>query len=161
MKEYLQWQKRAGVPDLRIGGTYDQSGNYVNNYSAITLCMDLPVFNRNQSDIKIAKYQIMQSQYALANDSVRIVSEVTSAWDKLLRAETEYRKLDVDFSDQFDLINKGITDNYVKRNITLLEFVDLFEAYNESIRQLNQMQINRILAYEELNYSVGVELFGR
>lgn len=157
----VELQKREAVPNLRIGGLYDQAGSYVNNYSGITLGIDLPVFNRNQANIKMAKFQSMQAAYALANDSLRVSSEVTAAWDKLVGVEDEYRRIDADFMTQFELLNRGITDNFTKRNISLLEFVDLFEAYNETIAQLNIMQINRILAYEELNYSVGVELFKR
>lgn len=155
----LQWQKTQGVPDLRIGALYDQSGSYINNYSGITLGIDLPVFNRNQSNIKIAKFQISQSQYALQNDSIRVTSEVNTAWNKLQDIENEYQKIDLDFNQQFDIINKGVTENFLKRNISLLEFVDLFEAYNEAISQLNTIQTNRILAYEEINYVVGSELF--
>ena len=157
----LEWQKRQGVPDLRIGGLYDQQGSYINNYSGITLGIDLPVFNRNQSNIKIAKFQITQSAYALQNDSISVISQVNMALDKLQRAESEYQKIDADFTSQFDVINKGITENFVKRNISILEFVDIFEAYNETVMQLNTMKINRILAYEELSYSVGEELFVR
>lgn len=155
----LEWQKRQGVPDLRVGGLYDQSGSYINHYSGITLGIDLPVFNQNRSNIKVAKFQIEQAKYALANDSLRVSSEVTAAWNRLQSAESEYKKIDSDFLKQFDLINRGITENFAKRNIALLEFVDLFEAYNETIMQLNEMQINRILAYEELSYLVGTELF--
>lgn len=155
----LEWQKRQGVPDLRLGGVYDQAGSYINNYSGITLGIDLPFFNRNQSNVKIAKFQIIQSEYAMKNDSIVVAAQVSAAWNKILSAENEYQKIDTDFSVQFDLINKGITENFAKRNISLLEFVDLFETYNETINQLNAMQINRVLAYEELNYSVGVELF--
>jgi len=157
----IEVQKREAVPNLRVGGLYDQSGSYINNYSGITLGIDLPVFNRNQANIKMAKFQSMQAAYALSNDSLRVSSEVTAAWDKLVGVEDEYRRIDADYISQFELLNRGITDNFTKRNISLLEFVDLFEAYNETIAQLNIMQINRILAYEELNYSVGVELFKR
>lgn len=157
----LQWQKRSGVPDLHVGAVYDQAGSYVNHYSGITLGIDLPVFDRNQSNIKIAKFQVLQADFAKANDSLRVSSEVTAAWDRLLRAESEYKKIDTNFTRQFADINKGITENFTKRNISLLEFADLFEAYNETIMQLNTLQINRILAYEELNYQVGTELFGK
>lgn len=155
----LNLQKKNAVPDLRLGGIYDQQGSYIFHYSGITLGMDLPVFNRNQSNIRIARFQIKQAEFELKNDSISVFSEVNMAWDKLRSVEKEYQKIDKDFSSQFELINKGITENFVKRNISVLEFVDLFEAYNDAVNQLNTMQINRILAYEELNYSVGVELF--
>lgn len=155
----LNLQKKNAVPDLRLGGIYDQQGSYIFHYSGITLGMDLPVFNRNQSNIRIARFQIKQAEFELKNDSISVFSEVNMAWDKLRSVEKEYQKIDKDFSSQFELINKGITENFVKRNISMLEFVDLFEAYNDAVNQLNTMQISRILAYEELNYSVGVELF--
>ncbi|MNL89198.1 hypothetical protein D3C87_2193750 [compost metagenome] len=51
-------------------------------------------------------------------------------------------------------------DNFQKRNITLLEFIDFIETYNESVREFNRLQSDRIKVYEELSFVVGEELFG-
>jgi cobalt-zinc-cadmium efflux system outer membrane protein len=48
-------QKSLAVPDVQIGGVYDQASNYVNNYFGLNLAVDLPFFNRNQGNIRAAK----------------------------------------------------------------------------------------------------------
>ena len=63
------------------------------------------------------------------------------------------------FTDQFELLNQGVVTSFQKGNISLLEFVDLIETYNESVRQLNRLKADRVNAYEELNYLIGDDLF--
>ncbi len=70
------------MPDLHVGAVYDQAGSYVNHYSGISRYRPA-VFDRNRSNIKVAKFRIVRAEYAKANDSLRVVSEVTSAWDRL------------------------------------------------------------------------------
>lgn len=41
----------------------------------------------------------------------------------------------------------------------MIEFTDFFEAYNNSVQQLNKLNEKRIQTYEELNYVIGEELF--
>ena len=45
---------------------------------------------------------------------------------------------------------------FQKRNISLLEFIDYYEAYKETCLQLYDMKKGVVLAVEELNTVVGV-----
>lgn len=155
----LSLEKRAPYPDLHIGAVYDQAGSYINNYTGLTLGIDLPVFNRNQGSIKMAKAIEQQYSTLLNQKSFEVQSEVTATYQKLLQVEQEYQKVDVDFDKKFDGLNEGYLINFQRRNITLMEFTDFLEAYNNSIQQINQMKQNRINTYEELNYVIGEELF--
>jgi cobalt-zinc-cadmium efflux system outer membrane protein len=152
-------QKALAVPNIQVGATYDQASNYANNYVGLSASMDIPLFNRNQGNIRAAKSNISYyktSETAKAN-SVSI--EVDAALQKVRAAENAYQSVENHFTDQFELLNKGIYDNFQKRNITLLEFIDFIETYNESIKEFNRLQADRIKVYEELNYVVGEELF--
>ena len=51
----LKYQKSLAVPDVSLNFNYDQQGSYIHNLSSIGLSFDLPVFNRNQGNIKSAK----------------------------------------------------------------------------------------------------------
>jgi cobalt-zinc-cadmium efflux system outer membrane protein len=152
-------QKSMAVPDLTLGAVYDQSGSYINNYTGITVGIDLPVWNRNQGNIRYAK-AISESQLQYQEQkTLSIKNEVSNSLKSLQGVEQEYKNVDKNFGSDFDLLNKGFIENFQKRNISLIEFVDFFEAYNDSVRQLNRLRTNRIQAYEELNFIVGVELF--
>jgi cobalt-zinc-cadmium efflux system outer membrane protein len=152
-------QKSLAVPNLRIGATYDQSGSYVNNYTGITLSADLPLFNKNQGNIKVARSQI-DYQKGLQNQKVNVVTnEVAAAFQKVQYVENMVHSIDSKFSEQFEQLNKGVVENFQKRNLSLLEFIDLIETYSESIKELNRLKADRVGAYEELNFTVGQELF--
>ena len=121
--------------------------------------MDLPFFNRNQGNIKAAKSNISYYKTAEQAKENSISNEVDAALQKVNVAEDAYQSVENRFTNQFELLNKGIYDNFQKRNITLLEFIDFIETYNESIREFNRLQADRIKVYEELNFVVGEELF--
>ena len=45
-----------------------------------------------------------------------------------------------------------------KRNISIMEFLDFYDAYKNSIIQLNNLQNARANAIENLNFSVGKDI---
>jgi cobalt-zinc-cadmium efflux system outer membrane protein len=152
-------QKALAVPNIQLGAVYDQASNYQNNYFGVSATMDLPLFNRNQGNIKAAKSNISYFKTAETAKENTISNEVDAAFKKVNIAESAYKSVENRFTDQFELLNKGIYDNFQKRNITLLEFIDFIETYNESIREFNRLKADRIKVYEELNFVVGEELF--
>lgn len=154
-----QLQRKLAIPDMRIGGIYDQAGSYVNQYSGITLGLDLPVWNRNQGNIKMAKANMNYMNLQLDQKQIELRAEIISTYQKLQEIEKEYQKVEAGFGERFDEINDGFVSNFHKRNISMLEFVDFFESYNASIMQLNKLTEKRIKIYEELNYVIGEELF--
>ncbi|SEI55202.1 outer membrane protein, cobalt-zinc-cadmium efflux system [Dyadobacter koreensis] len=152
-------QKALAVPDIQIGGIYDQSSNYVSNYFGLNVSIDLPFFNRNQGNIRAAKSNVSYFKTLETAKQSSISNEVNAALQKVFVAEKAYKSVENHFTDQFELLSKGFYDNFQKRNITLLEFIDFIETYNESIKEFNRLQADRIKVYEELNFVVGEELF--
>ena len=76
-------------------------------------------------------------------------------------AETEKlnTSLSVNFAADFNLLLKGALSNFEKKNLSLLEFVDMFESYKESMVQYNTIKTQRLTAFEELNFNVGKDVF--
>ncbi|MVM31019.1 TolC family protein [Spirosoma sp. HMF4905] len=152
-------QKALAVPDLRVGGTYDQAGSYIQNYVGLSVSADIPVFNRNQGAIRAARSQINYQSQLQRQKAVQVGNEVATSLQKVREVERRVQSIERSFTDQFDELNRGVIISFQKGNLTLIEFVDLIESYNDSIRQLNRLKADRISAYEELNYLVGDDLF--
>ncbi|MGG7661352.1 TolC family protein [Dyadobacter sp. BHUBP1] len=152
-------QKALAKPDVQVGAVYDQASNYQNNYFGLNASIALPFFNRNQGNIRAAKSSI--SYYKTAENAKQnaVSNEVDAAVQKVGIADKAFQSVEGQFTDQFQLLSNGIYDNFQKRNISLLEFIDFIETYNESIKEYNRLQADRIKVYEELNYVVGEELF--
>lgn len=150
--------RKEAMPDLTAGILFDQSGSYVNNYTAFTLGMRLPVFNRNQGQIEIARLGIEQGEKLQRSAEQRIRSEVESAWQSFNLLLNQYNEVVGDHEEQLNLLSEGLVTNYSKGNISLLEFTDLFEAYNTNIIQYSQLKADLIQSYEELNHAVGRDI---
>jgi outer membrane protein, heavy metal efflux system len=67
-------QKSLSTPDLHIGSLYDQAGSYINNYSGITLGIDLPVFNRNQGNIRAANHTISRAKAMVEHKEMKFIT---------------------------------------------------------------------------------------
>ncbi|OQP54308.1 transporter [Niastella yeongjuensis] len=148
-------QKAIAVPDLMAGAQFDKRGSFVNNATFFSLAMDLPFFNRNQGNIKAAKIAVDQSNTALAQQRLSVENEVQQAYGKALNTEKMLQAIDPNFQNDFDKLLKSITENFEKRNISLLEFTDFYDSYKQNVLQWNQLQNERIQAIESLNFSIG------
>ncbi|MBT1701891.1 TolC family protein [Chryseosolibacter indicus] len=150
--------KKEAMPDLAAGVLYDQAGSYVNNYTALTVRFNIPIFNRNQGQIQSAKIGIQQSKVLLQSKQQQIRSEVQNAWNVLRLLLDQYNAVSKDFESELNLLSEGLVNNYSKNNISLLEFTDLFESYNTNIIQYNQLKADLNKSYEELTYAVGEDI---
>jgi len=148
-------QKALAVPDLTVGAQFDKRGSYVKNASFLTVAMDLPFFNRNQGNIRAAKLNIDQSKVSLQQTQTTVENEVQAAYVKALNTEKMLGSIDPNFQSDFDKLLKSITENFEKRNISLLEFTDFYDSYKQNVLQYNQLQNDRIQAIETLNFTVG------
>ena len=155
----LKLQKAIGVPDIMAQGVFDRNGSYIPNYSAVALSVPIAIFNRNQGNIQAAKAYLDAATQQLQLKQTAVQNEVLVSFQKILETEKLNTSLGPGFSDDFTAVLAGAKENYEKKNISLLEFVDLFESYKESMAQQNKIKTQRINAYEELSFSVGKDLF--
>ncbi|MFL5810686.1 MAG: TolC family protein [Flavisolibacter sp.] len=152
-------QKALATPDLTLGGEFDRRGSYVENASFFTVAIDLPFFNRNQGNIRAARTSVDQSKLLVQKQQETIQNEVQTAYLKLLNTDQMVRAFDPAFKTQLDKLLQGVTENFQKKNISLLEFVDFYESYKTNILQFNEQQTARRQAIEDLHFSIGKTIF--
>lgn len=150
--------KKEAIPDLTAGVVYDQAGSYVDNYTAFTLGMRVPIFNRNQGQIKAARIGIEQGETLQKVTEEKVKKEVETAWLTFELLWNQYTEVGEEHEEQLNQLSEGLVNNYSKNNISLLEFTDLFEAYNTNIIQFNELKADLNQSYEELNYAVGEDI---
>ncbi|MDX9750312.1 MAG: TolC family protein [Flavobacteriales bacterium] len=157
----LKLQRRLGVPDLAIGGTYDRESNYIHDYTGLNVGLSVPLFDRNQGHIKRAR---AEAEAARAHrDQVRqhVRQEVLRALADLRALQQHYLTTSQGLDAQLDQLSESLMDNYVKSNLSLLEFTDLFESYTNGIIAINALKADLQQAHEELEYVTGQRLFER
>ncbi|MFT3705166.1 MAG: TolC family protein [Agriterribacter sp.] len=148
-------QKALRVPDLTLGAEFDKRGSYINNASFLNAAIDLPFFNRNQGNIKAARYSIDQSEALVKLQQSVVENDVQKAYYKILTTQKMLQSFDPAFRSQFEQLMKGVVDNFSKRNISLIDFTDFVESYRNNVLQLNQLQNDKRQAIESLNFAVG------
>ena len=154
----LRLQQKLATPDLAIGYTYDKAGSYINNYSALTLGMAVPVFNRNQGNIQAARAQVAGSKLLIDQQQLIVQSEVHQAYQLAARSDELFQSTDRDTAP-FARLMVGIEQSYAKRVLTVVEYLDFFESYKNNLVQLNTLRANRVRAFEQLNFAVGKPIF--
>ncbi|MBO9729888.1 MAG: TolC family protein [Chitinophaga sp.] len=153
------YQKALAVPDLTFNLSYDHQGSYIKNYNGAGVAFDLPVFNRNQGNIKSAKAMIALNDATQKSAEATVQEQVYRVLEKTVAADKLYRNIDASFSKDFQRLMHEVLINYQKRNITMLDFLDFYDSYKQNVLQLNNIQYNRMRAFEELNFITGTNFF--
>ena len=154
----LRLQRAVATPDLALGYSYDRFGSYINNYNSLTVGLAVPLFNRNQGNIQAAKAQIGQAQAQAAEQQLVVRRDVHEAYQVALRQDELYQHANRDTTPFARLID-NIEQSYTKRLISIVEYLDFYEAYKNNVVQLNTLRANRMRAFESLNLNTGRTFF--
>jgi cobalt-zinc-cadmium efflux system outer membrane protein len=154
----LGLQKAMRIPDLTIGANYDRAGSYIPNYNSVSLSIDLPFWNRNQGNIKIAEIKIEESKTLKNQKELEVKNDIKKAYMELMEADKLYKSSMQKFDSNYDKLFDGIITAYQRHSISLLEFIDYYEAYKNSKSEYYQLQNNRLEAIEDLNMATGKTL---
>lgn len=142
-------------PDIMLQMTYDRNAGYVANYVGVGVGVNLPVFNKNQGNIQAANIRIQEAEKLQNNYELRVQKEVENAFFKAKQANEVAQTIDGKFSEDFSKLISGVVENYKKQNISVVEFIDFFDSYKQTILQYNQLQNDKIASFENINYVVG------
>jgi outer membrane protein, heavy metal efflux system len=153
------YQKALAVPDLSLEVDYDEAGGFLYNYYGIGASIDLPVFNRNQGNIKSAKLMINVNEATQKSTLATVEENVTRSLQKAFAQQKLLLRIDPKFSGDFERLMNEVLINYQKRNIGLLDFLDFYDSYKQNTLQINQIQFNRISAFEDINFYTGTNFF--
>lgn len=156
---YYKIQKANAVPDINLFTSYDQRGGAFNNQINAGISFALPVWNRNQGNIKAAKYEIKEQEYLFESYKNEIITSINNTYQKYNHIIEQYEKTKKIYNEDFDESLKGITSNFQKGNVSLIEFVDFFESYNISILEMSKLKIQLSSIKEEINYIISKEIF--
>ncbi|ANI88611.1 hypothetical protein A9P82_04500 [Arachidicoccus ginsenosidimutans] len=153
------YQKALAVPDLSLQLGYDQQGSSVNHFTSLGVAMDLPFFNRNQGNIKSAKLQTTLSEINEQNATATVQENIYNEYVKANTYDDLYRKRDKNFDEDFKTLQQATLKSYQARTIGLLDFLDFYDAYKENVLQADNLQINRMNAFEALNFYSGSNFY--
>jgi cobalt-zinc-cadmium efflux system outer membrane protein len=158
-EQYLTYQKRLAVPDINLFTSYDQRGGAFINQVNAGIAIPLPLWNRNQGNIKASQFKLKEADYNLQAMQNEIMSSLQNQYASYLQTVSEYRKAIALYSEDFETTVKGMTNNFQKQNVSIVEFIDFFEAYNEVLTELARIKKQLVMSAEQLNLLIGKDVF--
>jgi len=151
----LELQKALAVPDITVGASYDKNSSYAPNYYGLQVGLPIPFFNRNQGNIKSAKYGMISQENTLKANEARLKNDVVAAVNEYRLNQQLFSTQQLEFNDQYDTLFKNMMKSFKERQISLVEFVDFFDSYKDTKLQILQQQYNLQKAIADLNFATG------
>jgi cobalt-zinc-cadmium efflux system outer membrane protein len=151
-------QKAMAVPDLTIGTEFDQNANYTPNFYGLELSIPLPILNRNQGAIKSAGHQVKQEEANLKMADLKLQNDVLNAYQKLWSLTKMSNNDNDKFYEDYYKLFGNIVKSYNERQISMIEFLDYFNDYQDIREKQLQQQLDLRMAREALNDVVGIEI---
>lgn len=158
-EQYLQYQKRLAIPDVNLFASYDQRGGAFNNQVNAGITIPLPFWNRNQGNIKSSQFKLKEADYNLQALQNEILSDLQNSYAYYSQTVSEYQKATTLYNQDFEITVKGMTDNFQKQNVSIIEFIDFFEAYNEVLTELARIRTQLVISGEQLNLLIGKDIY--
>lgn len=156
---YLKWQKTLAVPDLTAGLNYDQGGGAFKNQVNFSVGIPLPLWNSNKGNIKMAEYQFAQAKTNIDYKKLELQAQAINYYNVWLQQREQWRDILNQGTANINEVYQGMILNFQKRNITLLEFTDYMESYNQTFIQISEAKKAFILAAIDINYITNSTLF--
>lgn len=145
-------------PDIGVGIVYDRLDGVIDNYFGLTLNFELPVWNRNRENVKIAMTQIRQNELLLDYKKTGLMYEIQRVVSRLERAERLFERIDAAHEQDAANIIEMITEQYRRGDIGLLEFLDFYTSFREGVKRNHSIKSDFLNAIEELNFVIGEDI---
>jgi cobalt-zinc-cadmium efflux system outer membrane protein len=157
-KSALLYEKAVRVPDISLSAGYDRGGNFLYNFWGFGMGIDLPLFNRNQGNIKAAGIGVEKAILLEKEQAQRVKAEVIEAYQNFHSSLQLYRQFEGQFENELDHLLVGYTRNFKERNVSMLEFLDFMDSFLESRKIILNTIRSLHRAVDELEYAVGGRL---
>ncbi|RYD99642.1 MAG: TolC family protein [Sphingobacteriales bacterium] len=154
----IKYEKAMAVPDLQLQMKYDRNGSTMLDFIGFGASMDLPVFNRNQGNIKKAKLELERAKVKSSLKTRTVETELNQTLKDLKNAAGFIHSIDSGYESSLDELLSSYNKNFSTRTISILEYMDFLDAYlnnKDFILKANKDLNNNV---QKLNYIVGTEV---
>lgn len=142
-------EKADALPRIALNGEWDKNGSIGHNFFAVGATVSLPLWNRNQGNIRAAKAQHQQAAIETEQRKRQLQTALQTHYRATvcqLRLVEDQRQLAADL----DSLILAAEDQVMKRHISVTEFVDLYSSFRETLFQQEDARAQLIKSNEEL-----------
>lgn len=151
-------ENAEATPDLNLQLAYDRGGATHLDFFGLGFAIDLPVYNRNKGNRKIAKWQLEQEEVHFKQFETNWEKQVRMTHQSLIQYYELLQNIDEAYLEEIEIMTKALQQNLSARNLSLIEFLDYFEAFKESKEDYYQLQLSLYENQQTLYYLIGQDL---
>jgi cobalt-zinc-cadmium efflux system outer membrane protein len=157
-QQNLSLQKSLAIPDVTVSPSFDKNSSYVPNYVGLGISLPIPLFNRNQGNIRSAQWLVREEETKLQQADNQLATAIKSSYNKYLNMKQLNDNSTEEFYNDYGKLYTKIVESYQQREISLIEFIDYFQAYKEIREKAIRQKLNLRLSQEDLNYQIGTDV---
>lgn len=149
----LKLEKSRRVPDVTVGGGYRRLSGPDDNAFVAAVSIPLPLFNRNQGNIREAEYRLAQAQDEQRAAELQVTTALGQAWQRLAAAQAEVAAIKENVLPGAQQAFETMSQYYTEGRLSYLEVLDtqrtLFAARSQYYRALSDFH-QAVLGIERL-----------
>lgn len=155
-RKSLALEKAQKIPDIRLSGNYDRHGGVWPNFIGFGIRFTLPIWNRNQGNIKAAQTLLDLEQSKLDAQRIALQNKIHTELNTYNQLVAFREKITQDFTDEsLKQIQQSYLKNLLQKNISLIEFLDFTDTYKERQKILLETDRKLHTQYFTLRYTLG------
>ncbi len=152
------YERAMRVPDVTFKAGYDRGGNFMLDFIGFGFSLDLPVFDRNQGNIKAAKIEQEQARLMFEQKELEVRSGIMLAYNDLMASVSFLESIDPSYGDELESLLDSYTRNFRERNISMLEYLDFLETYLQNRDIILGSAKNAREKLEDLQFEIGKDI---
>lgn len=152
----LKLQKANALPRLGMKAEYDKNGNICHNFFGIGATLSLPLLDRNQGNIKQSKVECERIQIEAEIAQRQADAEIRLRYGNLMRQQSLLEE--AQGMSLADWSPETAEKQLLNRNISMLEFIDLYDAWRETQLLIIEARNRLMQAAINLNEAFGKEI---
>lgn len=152
----LKLQKANALPRLGMKAVYDKNGNICHNFFGIGATLTLPLLDRNQGNIKQSKVECERIQIEAEIAQRQADAEIRLRYGNLMRQQSLLEE--AQGMSLADWSPETAEKQLLNRNISMLEFIDLYDAWCETQLLIIEARNRLMQAAINLNEAFGKEI---
>ena len=151
----IRVEKSEALPRISLNGEWDKNGSIGHNFFAVGATVSLPLWNRNQGNIRSAKAQYAQAAIERQQRENELRASFRLHYQATLQnlnlVEEQKKQLSADIGQ----LLSAAEEQFLKRNISVIEFVDLYSSYRDAQFMLQDAKAQLLKSCEELKKYAG------
>lgn len=150
----IRVEKSEALPRISLNGEWDKNGSIGHNFFAVGATVSLPLWNRNQGNIRSAKAQYAQAAIERQQRENELQASFRLHYQATLQnlnLVEEQQQLSADIGQ----LLSAAEEQFLKRNISVIEFVDLYSSYRDAQFMLQDAKAQLLKSCEELKKYAG------